>query len=137
VGSRNVTHLLSPVPKLEKERHDAHFRRPFSSNTSDQLITKSVFSNQFVPVVVWPTVPANEHSLTRTTPANTQREFADEFSIHQAPTFPTVVQSFSVLNIHALLHDEGITGVSPPLFVERSDTTAAAIGNHITNPLRI
>ena len=48
-----------------------------------------------------------------------------------------IVQSFGVLDAQAVLRDERITGVDPPLLVKRRDATAAAIGNHITNPLRI
>ena len=48
-----------------------------------------------------------------------------------------IVQSFGIFSTHAFLNHERITGVSPPLFVKRSDATAAAIRDHVTNPLGI
>ena len=95
-----------------------------------------MFPYQFF-TVGWPMEPSKKHKLTRPTSADRQWEFADQFSIQQTPSLSMIVQSFGVLDAQAVLRDERITGVDPPLLVKRRDATAAAIGNHITNPLRI
>jgi hypothetical protein len=47
------------------------------------------------------------------------------------------VQDLGVLETPALLHDERITVVGSPLFVEWRNTPILAVLNDVANPLRI
>jgi hypothetical protein len=81
--------------------------------------------------------PTRPLGLLRTRSPDPQREFADEFSIYQAPSLAMVFQIFGILDAHALLYDERITLVGSQLLVERCNTPATAICNDVANPMRI
>ena len=61
----------------------------------------------------------------------------DQLHIYQASSLPGFVQGFSFLDTQAVLYDERITAVRPPLLVESGDSPLPTFGDDIANPLRI
>jgi hypothetical protein len=100
-----------------------------------ELARKADFPYQLVAPALNKRPQNGEKAASRL--ADGQRKFADQVYIDQAATLPECVQGFGIVDTYSLLHYERIILVMSPLFVERCDAAAAAIGNHITNPLRI